>query len=372
MSVIGIGGQGIPLPYPANNYGYSPFGGSNEIDMPAGGVYTIPSGTWAILPGLYTWVQFLDPISGRWMTYSSQSPLTQLIVNSDGYNWRLANLTGCMAGAKVTNVGSGYTSAPAVSASAGGSLWTAIVGGAVGAVTVGTAGSGYTFAPMVFFSAPAAGGVQATGYATLSAGAVASVTVTNQGAGYATAPTITLVSNLLDPNAAGITVAKATCVLTGAGTICAVLCTNPGAPTTALPTLSFAGGGGTSATAVAIGVYTATAVATTGTAGAGFANSTAYVATAYGGINTTANGAVVNTKIGTGLFTPRQGNFGLVTSSGAGAVANTTFGIVDGGIYQSIPTTVLDGPSTTTPTTNVTFTATYGGAPDTCIIQPLL
>lgn len=65
--------------------------------------------------------------------------------------------------------------------------------GSVTAVVVGTAGTGYTTAPTVTFSAPqVAGGVTATGTASVAAGAVGSITITNPGSGYSTAPTITL------------------------------------------------------------------------------------------------------------------------------------------------------------------------------------
>ena len=66
MSLIGIGGAGISLPYPANNFGFAPVGGGNEIALPAGGTWLIPSGTWWIVAGQYTFIQALDPITGIW------------------------------------------------------------------------------------------------------------------------------------------------------------------------------------------------------------------------------------------------------------------------------------------------------------------
>ena len=67
--------------------------------------------------------------------------------------------------------------------------------GGIGRVWVSAGGSGYTSAT-VDFSAPPAGGTQATGVAILSlAGSVAAVLVTNPGAGYTTAPTITISGN---------------------------------------------------------------------------------------------------------------------------------------------------------------------------------
>lgn len=67
-----------------------------------------------------------------------------------------------------------------------------VVGGgdSVASVTIGAGGTGYTTAPTVTFSAAPAGGVTATGTATVSGGAVTGVTITNPGSGYVSAPTI--------------------------------------------------------------------------------------------------------------------------------------------------------------------------------------
>ena len=62
--------------------------------------------------------------------------------------------------------------------------------GAVTGTTV-SGGAGYTSAPAVAFSAPPAGGVQATGTANISGGVVTSITLTNAGSGYTAAPTVT-------------------------------------------------------------------------------------------------------------------------------------------------------------------------------------
>ena len=61
----------------------------------------------------------------------------------------------------------------------------------VASTTITAGGSSYTSAPTVTFSAAPAGGITATGTATLSGDAVASITITNPGNGYTSAPTIT-------------------------------------------------------------------------------------------------------------------------------------------------------------------------------------
>lgn len=375
MSVIGIGGAGIPLPYPANNYGYAPFGGTNEITLPAASSYVIPAGQWYITPGIYTFIQALDPVTNVWFDIADNTAYAPVVINSDGQNFRLANLTGTVVGAVMTNNGSGYSSSspPTVTVSAGSSTWTAVVGGAVSAVTVGTAGANYSRTPIVLFSAPPTGGVQATGYATLSSGTVASITMINPGAGYTSAPTITILPSSQEVN--NVTTAAATCVISGsAGTVTALLCTNNGSALTSLPTLTIsAPSSGTTATAIAIGCFTTTGSATTGTAGAGYGTSLSYQATLIGGYNTSTAATYNNPSVSTRLFNPRPANLGILTSTSGGAIANATLPIIDGGLFQTAsPSVALLGNPISTPSTAVTFTNTFGGVNDTSFITPML
>ena len=60
----------------------------------------------------------------------------------------------------------------------------------VASTTITAGGSSYSSAPTVTFSAPPAGGVTATGTATISGDAVNAITITNPGNGYTSAPTI--------------------------------------------------------------------------------------------------------------------------------------------------------------------------------------
>jgi len=102
---------------------------TNEITLAGGSVVLLqPAGWYYLGLGKYTTLQQYDPITGIWRTIGAGAPGDQYIY-SDGVNYRLANLTGCVVGALLTNAGSGYTSAPTVTASAGGSIWRAIVGG---------------------------------------------------------------------------------------------------------------------------------------------------------------------------------------------------------------------------------------------------
>ena len=263
----------------------------------------------------------------------------------------------------VTNAGSGYTSAPTVTASAGNSIWKAVVGGAVSTtVTVTNGGTNYTYPPIVQFQAPPAGGVQATGYCTLSSGAVSSVTVTNQGAGYASAPTVVFIN---DPREGvnGVTQgynAAATATLTGAGTVTAVLCLDHGQGSqTSLPTLAFAGGGGSSAAATGIMCWSITAYAA-GTAGTGLSGSVAQIS-AEDAFPTTA-AAYTNPYTQSGLVRTRPANIKAPISSGG--ITATGQVIIDGGVYTSSPTPlVIATASVVTAAPVVTFT--LGGQTDT-------
>ena len=61
----------------------------------------------------------------------------------------------------------------------------------VASATVTAGGSSYSSVPTVTFAAPPAGGITATGTATVSSNAVTAITITNPGNGYTSAPAIT-------------------------------------------------------------------------------------------------------------------------------------------------------------------------------------
>ena len=371
MSVIGIGGPGIPLPYPALNYGYSPVGGTNRIDLYPGSTILIPSGTWFINPGIYTFIQVLDPVTNSWAVIPDSSLGIPQFVNSDGSNYRLANLTGCMVGAIVTSAGTGYTSSnpPIITASAGDSTWRAIVGGWVQTYTISSGGANYSRPPVVLVSAPPAGGVQATAVAILTAGVVTSIAATNYGAGYTSAPTVTIIPSETEVN--NVTPAVATANITNTDGVTGVICTNPGNSVGVLPTLSFSSG---AAAATAVGCFAVT----------GFSFSTSGVA--YGTsvthqlqVTKGAAAASGNPAVGERIFTPRLCR-ATVTSSAGGALNTaqwTASGvIVDGGLFQNTSgnSMVVSSlvPSASLPTTAAVSVPTYGGVLDTSFITPVL
>lgn len=368
-----IGGIGIPLSLKALK--------TNEVKLLAGEIYVIPPGSYQVYPGPYSFLQFKDPVSTLWRTVKQQTPNGPYHIQSDGANYRLANISGCPVGAVVTNAGSGYTSAPTVTVSSGASKWTAIVGGLINpTVTLPSAkGVNYTYPPIVFMDAPPTGGIPATATAAVSAGAITAVTVRDQGAGYVASPRMYFMTDPRDPNnpvtnpgvSTGVTpigtlsydfpgaqvgYVDGIATITGSGTIAAVVCTDPGGALTALPTLAFSGGGGSSAAATVVMNWTITGY-TIGGGGVGVG--TAAIVVTVGGL-TAATPTNTNPEIEQGLTQIRLANLGSQISGG---VITSAGAVIDAGLgYQAIPTLIALGNGVLT--TAVTLTATVGGQTD--------
>lgn len=370
MPRYGGSGQNLTLKGVATNL-VTLQAGETMLLGPAGTGGNPVAGEYYIRTGPYTTVQNQDPITGIWKRVGGGTIAGGVnFLYTDGVNYRLANQTGCAVGALLTNKGSAYTSAPTVTASAGSSIWKAYVGGAISTtVTVSNGGTNYTYPPQVIFSAPpyfnggAGGGIQASGYCTLSGSAVSTVTVTNQGAGYTVAPTITFVNDPregLNNVTAGYN-AAAVCTLTGANTVTGVVCLDHGTPLTSVPTLAFAGGGGSSAAATAIMCWSITAYAPT--AGTGFTGPSKL--SGLDAFPTTA-AAYTNPDTQSKLVQIREANILMPQTAGAPTATGAVF--YDGGIYTSVPTAlIVTNGALITQTTTIAFT--MGGVVDTSWVQ---
>ena len=345
---------------------------SNAVALASGQVQLLgpEPGWYQINVNKYHTLQHYDPVTTTWRAVGSSNEGSFIeTVWSDGINYRLANQSGCPVGALLTTAGSSYTTAPTVTASAGGSIWKAVVGGAVStSVTVVTGGSLYTYPPIVWITPPGPGGIQATGYCTLSSGAVSSVTIVDQGAGYSQPPTIVFLNDPREGlnNIAYGYGASAVATLTGAGTVTAVLMIDHGqGGQTALPTLAFSGGGGSSAAATVIMNWAITAW-NPGTPGAGLAGTFANV-TAIDNYPTTAP-AYTNPSLYNTLIATRPANIRAAISAGALTLTGST--ILDGGCYTSSPIyNVLATASVVTTAPVVTFT--LGGVAGTSYVMPV-
>lgn len=353
---------------------------SNLISLPAGAAYNIPAGDYFIQTGPRTVLQIADSITGQYRNFPTANSY-DCRINSDGANFRLVNVSGCLVGSVITNAGTGYTNGIFVNgvstttgaagitcaASAGGATFTAIVGGAVNtSATITTAGSGYTFAPILIVSAPPAGGLQATATCTISAGAINAVTITNQGAGYTTAPTVTVVNDPRDTTGSGGVI---TLTLTGSGTLTGLYPISFGSAQTSVPTLSFSGGGGSSAAATALMSFAATGFTVTA-GGAAYGNAQPFEVHTVGGISS-ATPIYTNPYSQIGSILPRQALF-RGTSTAGGAITATGAITVDSGLgFQAVPDGIVVAGGSALATTVGQVTVTVGGVADTSFIQPV-
>lgn len=374
MQYIGATGVGLSVPQalfpPPTATNFIPqLVGTNVISLPPGGDFLIPPGRWLINPGLYCSIQVLDPVTGMWRPVANNSDPTP--VESDGVNYRVINPLGFPVAAMMNNAGSGYTTAPTVTATLGGSTWQAVVGGGVSAINLTSGGgTGFAVPPLVNIAAPPNPGVQATAVAAISGGAVTGFTIINAGAGYTSAPAVQLVPQQSDLNVSGgttkVTVPAATSQLSFVGQVTATLLVNEGNnPLAAGTPLTFSTG---AATATAIPALTITGLSVT-TPGSGY--SAPVAVTTFGGTITSAAAATNSAHISTGMLFPRQTTIPATIGSGNGVAVNNAL-IVDGGLFQQAPSVVaLPGPAGASPSALAVITPTMGSVNDTVYIQAL-
>ena len=372
MAFPRLGGSGIPLSVASGlvpNFAGTPpvaVGLTNLIQLAASQIFNLPAGTYMVIPGPYTCLEFLEPVTNVWRTINAENGLQPIVLDSDGGNFRLANLTGTPVGGLITNAGSGLTNGfgtVAITPSAGGSVWQSVVGGAINSsVTITAGGSGYTFPPILIIDAPPAGGIQATATCTISAGAINSVTVVNQGAGYAGAPTITIVNDPRDTTGGGA-ILTVNATLAGSGILTAMVPTNPGNAVTAVPTFTFSPASTIAATAVMNFVCTGLTITGGG------------VAVPNGSFLLVANGALTASRAAntagpindTGLTQERMG---FIQPTIAGNVITATGVIIDAGFgFQAVPGVGLVSSTGVAPTTGINITPTVGGITDPSWIQ---
>lgn len=348
---------------------------SNRQALAAGNAFPLAAGDWYIDLGIYNVLQFLNPINGQWDIGATGGWSGGLaFVKSDGFNARVANMTGCPIAANVTGAGSNYVqSSTTIVPSAGTSTWSPIIGGALTVSTIAAAGSGYGVPPLLLIAAPpppaansnGVGGIAASAYAVLTGSSVTGVSWINQGAGYNTAPNCVVITNPTDPNInSGITPATITLGLTGSGTLTGAICTNSGVALTNSQmntglTLSISGAG-SGATVAPVVMQTVTGLQTITTAGAGYTADT--LLTTVGGVPA-ASTLTTPTSL-TKAWRPRPAQILMAESGGALESIST---IYDGGLFTGTPTPVLLNTGITT--TVAALTLQLGATPDSVLVQ---
>ena len=380
-----MSGPGVGLQVPQNLYpselNAAPYdANTNYIGLAAGDQIPIPRGDFLISLGSYCVLQFQDPVqpAGCWSIIASAAWDSGLLyVQSDGFNYRIANMTGCPVGGIVNAYGSAYVQATTSIAvvGGGGSTWAPIVGGQLtmttATIVTANSGAGYGVAPIAILPAPPGpntnangiGGVQATGFCTIASGTVSGFTFTNPGAGYPTGTySVALLPNPTDPNiSTGITLATAVFSVTGSGSICGVLCTNPGAPLSTPNNITLTlSGAGTSGTVSAIMCQTVVSTSVIGGSTIVGAGSVAALLTSVGGYPQSAGpatpitGTITNAPVylvagavsigGAGVYglwgRPRPLQAQLAVG-GTGTIAAQSGIIYDGGLFYGVPTPVV-------------------------------
>jgi hypothetical protein len=332
------GGSNIPpmfnMGMPAGSYFYLPVGqgvvgGFGGVLSPQLATNNPMTGQFLLQLGQYTNLQQYDGGTNNWQIVQV-TPYQSVTVSSDGANYRVVNSTGCPVGAVITAAGSGgingfygYTQGPGdavqpalslgsqitiqngivtagnalftITPSAGGSLWNAIVGGAVnatmtfsgapvvyngnygvtgtfGATTGGVvpaAGTLYTKPPIIAFSPPLNQGQQPyvlpTAIATISGGAINAITVIDQGAGLLGLPGVTVIPQPGDTTGGGAIIGwlAANNGNTGTGSVLAMWPAYYGTALTAAPTFTYGGTSNPAPTAVSIMNWTVTSITNT-------------------------------------------------------------------------------------------------------------
>ena len=226
----------------------------------------------------------------------------------------LSFFNGPLQGLELTNGGSGYTTAPTVAFTGGGSgaIALALIGG-VTSITVTSGGAGYTSVPQVFISGGEGSG--ATAEASLT-GIVSNLTIANPGIGYLSPPTIAITGS---GNGAA-----ATAFVSG-GHIVSITVTNGGSGYTAPPTVTFTGGGGSGAAAVAVLTNIVNAITLTAS-GSGYTTAPSVTISEGGGSGAIALAAIAPDSV-TGLTLINPGSYtsapalSFVGGGGTGAAA---------------------------------------------------
>ncbi len=342
--------------------GDAPRVASGAMVLPAGLAYVPPAGWYEYGGSLYVNLQRFDPVAQVWRFCGDDGRPVRFTF-FDGQTLRIANPTGCVVAAIVTTAGTGYTSPPTVTASAGSASFTAIVGGAISTLaTITAGGSGYLYPPLLWIENPPELGFQAGGYTTIANGTLSTVTILDQGAGYTYPPNVVILNDPRDTAGSG---AQASVALTGAQTITGIAVTNWGNPITSgtVPTLSFSGGGGSSAAAIAVMDWCIQTVSIT-TPGAGYGNSAAVIASGAGGYASNTP-AYLGGFSSIGMSRWRPAAVQVTTNSTGGLTVPT---IIDAGRYSALPYPVIEGAGLIS--TAAVLALTMGGINSTIYLIP--
>src|SRR5262249_49954340 len=136
-----------------------PFGqGAVPVSLAGGGQFYFPAGAYLVQTGIVSCLEWFDPTLLQWRVVAA--PNTEIQISPDGYNYRLVNLSGVVAGTAITNAGSGAVNG------------------------IGAAATGVT----VSFGAAPSNGIAAAAYPIVGGAINTTVAITNGGPGLAHPP----------------------------------------------------------------------------------------------------------------------------------------------------------------------------------------
>jgi hypothetical protein len=351
------------------------------------------TGQYLVNLGPFSDLQMFDSNLGYWRNLTPAKGAS-IFISSDGTNYRIVNSTGCPVAAFVTGMTGGTPAAglnsQSVVASAGGSTWNAIFGGALAtmATTIIATGSNYQSPPQIIFTPPTNQGstpyIIPTATAVLTNKSISSVTWLSNGAGLVALPNMVVINAPGDTLGSGASLAPSGSLTTSL--ISALYPTSYGTPLTVAPALSFTVSTST-LTAQAVMNFTMTG-ASIGTAGASLGSSMAFMGMVPAW-------QVTGTSIGSNIWYDKQAVFprtavftGFTMSTGAISQAGLLggslglvirdpgYGIQTASIFgaaagfaQGFLMQVAGAAGGTS--TQAIITANVGATNDQCIIQPL-
>ncbi|MCX6941948.1 MAG: filamentous hemagglutinin N-terminal domain-containing protein [Verrucomicrobia bacterium] len=357
-TIAGMGGNNVRFgetgPVSINLVGAALTGGGLNITSNGGNV-KLTGGTTASLTGLLasTPVGTLTTIAtGTGGTGYNAAPVVTISAPSTGGVQATAtarvNSAGLVEGYTIVNPGSGYnglTPTATLTVTGSGINTTAaapvVSGDFISAITPSLTQTGYAASPSVTIPAPTTGVTAAATAIVNTSGVITGYAITNAGSGYSSAPTVTVAAPGTGtsgaPGAAGITLAGVGLALvTGASSG-----SNYG---TAVPTVTFSGGGGTGAIAtanLASGVVTGYSIVS---AGSGYTSAPTVtvsaptngsltlapnVASTKGSLSIDTNGNGVQGSITQGASAITASTSGQTLALNAGAGGNITLGAID-------------------------------------------
>ena len=282
--------------------------------------------------------------------YSSAPTVTAFGGSGSGATFTASVVNGSVVSVQTVNPGTGYLPGDNVQLefSGGGSdtgaILTAVLGAAsVSRLTLLSGGTGYTSVPAVGFSSGAAAAT-----ATLTATGVASIAVSGGGAGYTTAP------NVLISGGGGTGAAAVATV--GAGAVTAITMTANGSGYTTVPTVTLTGGGGTGATGTATMQPTSVGALTITSGGAGYTSTPTVSFTGGGGASASAVASLTAGSVASVTVTNGGSGFTgtpTLTVVGGGGTGATLTAILTAGVITSVTVTAGGSGFTTTPAITV-------------------